>query len=74
MNSVLHYRKYIFDCDEDFFLNFDTNLKQIGVSSDDILFVSKIRTIWLTSDITNNQKAYIWMYFQKLVKAGEKVI
>jgi hypothetical protein len=73
MNSVNPYRKQIFNCDEDFFLNFD-NLKETGLTSEDLLFGGKIRNIWLTTDITDHQKAYIWLYFQKLVKAGEKII
>jgi hypothetical protein len=74
MSYVGPYETYIFECEEDFFLNFDTNLKQIGLTSDDILFGSKIRNIWLSSEITDNQKAYIWLYFQKLLRAGKKIM
>lgn len=74
MSYVSPYEKYIFECDEQFFLNFDTNLKQIGLTSDDILFGNKIRNIWLSSDTTDNQKAYIWLYFQKLLRAGKRVM
>jgi hypothetical protein len=74
MSYVAPYEKNIFECDEDFFLNFDINLKQIGLTSDDILFGSKIRNIWLSSEITDNQKAYIWLYFQKLLRAGKKIM
>ena len=74
MSYVAPYESYIFECDEDFFLNFDINLKQIGLTSDDILFGSKIRNIWLSSEITDNQKAYIWLYFQKLLRAGKKIM
>jgi hypothetical protein len=74
MSYVAPYETYIFECEEDFFLNFDTNLKQIGLTSDDILFGSKIKNIWLSSDITDNQKAYIWLYFQKLLRAGKKIM
>ena len=70
MSYVGPYKKYIFDCDENFFINFDTNLKQIGLTSDNIIFGSKIRNIWLSDSITTTQKAYIWLYFQKLLKAG----
>jgi hypothetical protein len=73
MSFVGPYSQYIYNCDEDFFLNFDLNLKQLGLTTDNILFGSKIRNIWMSSDITDNQKAYIWLYFQKLLKAGEKV-
>jgi len=73
MSFVGPYSQYIYNCDEDFFLNFDLNLKQLGLTTDNILFGSKIRNIWMSSDITDNQKAHIWLYFQKLLKAGEKV-
>lgn len=74
MSYVGPYQSYIFNCDEDFFLDFDTNLKRIGLTPDNILFGSKIRNIWLSSDTSDSQKAYIWMYFQKLLRAGNKVI
>jgi hypothetical protein len=74
MSYVGPYQSYIFNCDEDFFLNFDTNLKRIGLTPDNILFGSKIRNIWLSSDTSDSQKAYIWMYFQKLLRAGNKVM
>lgn len=73
MNFVAPYETYVFECDEEFFLNFDINLKQIGLTSDDILFGNKIRNIWLSGDTTDNQKAHIWLYFQKLLRAGKKV-
>jgi len=70
MSYVGPYKKHIFNCDENFFINFDMNLKQIGLTSDNIIFGSKIRNIWLSDSITKTQKAYIWLYFQKLLKAG----
>ena len=70
MSYVGPYKKHIFNCDENFFINFDMNLKQIGLTSDNIIFGSKIRNIWLSDNITKTQKAYIWLYFQKLLKAG----
>lgn len=73
MSYVGPYEDFIFNCDEEFFLNFDVNLKQIGLTPDDILFGNKIRNIWLSSDITDKQKAHIWLYFQKLLRAGKKI-
>lgn len=73
LNYAYPYKKEIFNCDENFFLNFDVNV-QSGLTSDDILFGSRIKSIWVSSDITDHQKAYIWLYFQKLIKAGEKVM
>ena len=74
MSYVNSYEKYILNCDEQFFLNFDVNLQQIGLTSDDILFGNKIKNIWLSSDTNDNQKAYIWLYFQKLLRAGKRVM
>lgn len=74
MSYVSPYEKYIFECDEQFFFNFDINLQQIGLTSDDILFGNKIRNIWLSSDTNDNQKAHIWLYFQKLLRAGKRVM
>lgn len=74
MSYISPYEKYIFECDEQFFLNFDVNLQKIGLTSDNILFGNKIRNIWLSSDTNDTQKAYIWLYFQKLLRAGKRVI
>ena len=72
MSYVSPYKEYVFNCDEHFFLNFDVNLKQIGLSPDNMIFGSKIRNIWISSDTTKKQKAYIWLYFQKMLKTGMK--
>ena len=75
INRVQQFKKYIFNCNEDFFLNFDNlNLKKIGFTKDDLVLISKVKNIWVSSDINQNQKAYIWLYLQKLINAGEKVI
>lgn len=64
------YKSYIFSCDEEFFLH--TRVDTI-VPEDNLGFVSKVRNIWVSNYITENQKAHVWLYFQKLLKAGEKV-
>lgn len=75
VNRVESYKKYIFDCDEDFFLNFDNiNFDKLGFTQNDMILISKIRNIWVSPNITDNQKAYIWLYLQKLLRAGEKVM
>ena len=57
------------------FLNFDNiNLENIGFTSDHLILISKVKNIWVSSNINNKQKAYIWLYLQKLIQAGEKVI
>lgn len=72
MLGVYPYKEYIMACDEKFFMNFEKNIKEI--SSDDMLTGLKIKNLWNSECITEEQKAYIWLYFQKLIKAGEKVI
>ena len=72
MNYVFPFKTIIFECDEVFFLNFD-NLKHI-LNSDDLMFGTKLRNIWMSPDTTRIQKAYIWSYMQKLLTTGEKII
>jgi hypothetical protein len=74
MSTVIPYQKEIFECNEKFFLNFEKNLSSSDLTSENILVGLKIKTMWLSSDTSETKKAYIWLYFQKLLKAGEKVI
>lgn len=74
MTLVLPYQQQIFDCNEDFFLNFENNMNKSDLTVESILAGMKIKNMWLSDEITEHQKAYIWLYFQKLLKAGEKVI
>lgn len=73
MGCVSPYKQQIFNCDEDFFINFEKNLAN-GLTNENLLMGLKIKKMWTSTDITDSQKAYIWLYFQKLIKAGEKVI
>lgn len=72
MSTVSLYKKQIFECDEKFFLNFEEN--GIKVNSQNLMHGLKIKQLWLDSKTTNEQKAYIWLYFQKLLRTGEKVL
>lgn len=74
MGFVSPYKNEIFKCNEDFFLNFDKNMNPQDLTIDNMLTGMKIKNMWLASDTTDHQKAYIWLYFQKLITAGEKVI
>ena len=71
MAIVNPYTRQIFNCNEEFFLDFEKNL---SVTSENLLSGVKIRKMWISDEITDTHKAYIWMYFQKLIKAGEKVM
>jgi hypothetical protein len=75
INCVYPFKKHIFNCNEDFFLNFDNISSQnIGFTTDHLVLISKVKNIWVSFNINNKQKAYIWLYFQKLIQAGEKVV
>lgn len=74
MTYVGPYQQHIFECNEEFFINFENNLQSDDLSRDNVLYGMKIRNIWLSTETTDTQKAYIWLYFQKLIKAGEKVL
>ncbi len=71
MNFVKPYKEKIFECDEDFFVNFETNLKG-DLTQDDFLFGSKLKSMWMTKEPSVETKAKIFYYFQKLIKCGEK--
>jgi hypothetical protein len=74
MGIVLPYKAHIFDCNEDFFLNFEKNVGKKTITSDNLLRGMRIKSMWLSPDTTDLQKAYIWRYFQQLIKAGLKVM
>lgn len=75
INCIYPFKKYIFECNEYFFLNFDNiKLQNIGFTSDHLILISKVKNIWISSNINDKQKAYIWLYLQKLIQAGEKII
>lgn len=74
MKLLTPYRKQIYECDEDFFLNFESNFLQADLTSENILHGMKIKKVWMSPDTTDKQKAYIWLYFQKLLRAGENVL
>lgn len=73
MQYVGPYYERIFKCDEDFFLNFEKDQEfRESLTSDNLLFGLKLKNIWLATDTTDLQKAAVFLYFQKLLKAGEK--
>jgi len=67
MNNIKPFRKYISECDEDFFLNLEIS----GLSKDDFMLGAKLKQIWASGKITQKQKAMVFYYFQKLIEAGE---
>jgi hypothetical protein len=73
MSMVNPYKTQILQCDEDFFLNFEKNKLANGLTEDNMLTGMQIKQLWLAPETTDIQKAHIWGYFQKLIRAGEKV-
>jgi hypothetical protein len=71
--SIRPYKNELFDCNENFFLDYEKNLELTDIGDHEMSLVSKIKTLWSSNNITDNQKAYIWLYLQKLYKAGEKI-
>lgn len=71
ITMIQPFRLQIFECDEDFFLNFKLIPGQI--TNENSLLCVKVKNIWVSESTTNTQKAHIWFYFQKLIKAGDKI-
>lgn len=71
--SVKPYKDQLFDCNEHFFLDYEKNLELSDLQDETNGLVTKIKDLWMSESITDNQKAYIWLYLQKLYKAGEKI-
>jgi hypothetical protein len=73
MNNIKPFRKYIQECDEDFFINYE--LSELSgaqsLSRDDFILGAKLKQIWVSGKITEKQKAMVFYYFQKLIQAGE---
>ncbi len=74
MMYIAPYQKQIFECNEEFFLNFESNLNSSDLTSENILVGMKLKSMWLSPDTTDIQKAHIWLYFQRLLRAGERVV
>jgi hypothetical protein len=72
MNMVNSFRNQIQNCDEDFFLNYQLNSNVI--SNENSMLCMKIKKIWMSDSINDIQKANIWLNFQKLIKAGDKIL
>ena len=74
MHLIMPFQKEIFDCNEDFFLDLENLSKSSSEAAENILIGMRIKNMWQASSTTDPQKAMIWFFFHKLIKAGEKVI
>jgi len=71
MNNINPFRRYIRECDEDFFINYELSDLSGTLSRDDFILGAKLKQIWVSGRITEQQKAMVFYYFQKLIQAGE---
>ena len=65
------YADKLLGCDEKFFTNFD-NYKTLP--KEHMMYGLKLKGIWKSSNISNSQKAMLWLYFHKLYKLGKDII
>jgi hypothetical protein len=66
------FKQEIMDCNQTFFLNFDTYTTGIDTSQSQSHFLS-LKDIWLSDTLTILDKAHTWHLFQQLVKIGDKL-
>lgn len=72
MTMITPFKEEVYDCNEDFFLNFKLTTNG-GISNEKSLLCVKVKKIWMSKSINDTHKAHIWLFFHKLIKAGEKV-
>ena len=75
LQYLIPYSKQIFDCDEDFFLNFENNMSDLG--SENLLYGLRLKNFFLENQNTDKgmrQKATVFYYFQLLLTAGQKTL
>jgi len=75
LQYVQPYSEQIFSCDEDFFMNFEQNM---SLDQENMLYGLKLKSLWLENGNTDTnkslrEKAYIFDYFMKLLKAAALV-
>ena len=73
MDYMLPYSEHITECNDSFFLNFDNLINQ-DTPKNNIMFATRIKSIWIAKGTTDNEKARIWLFFQRLLKAGKRAI
>jgi hypothetical protein len=74
MHIISPFEKEVFDCNEDFFLDLDNLSKTSTEAAENILVGMRIKNMWQSPSTTDPQKAMIWFFFHKMIKAGQKVV
>lgn len=75
LQYVQPYSEEIFNCDEDFFMNFEQNM---SLDQENMLYGLKLKSLWIENNgVDNNkslrEKAHIFDYFMKLLRAAALV-
>ena len=73
MTYVQPFEKYIFDCDESFFLKFDSSNNHLGLDDTYINKGLRLKHLWTHPSTTKETKACIFAYMQNLLKLGKKL-
>jgi hypothetical protein len=73
MFYVSPYQTYIFDCDESFFLGFDSNNNHLGLDDNYINKGLRLKHLWTHPSTTQETKACIFAYMQNLLKLGKRM-
>lgn len=67
------YSDQIFACDENFFLNFEKNQSiRSSLDNNNLVLGMRLRDIWMSQNITQIQKATVFLFFQKLITSGKE--
>lgn len=73
LQYVRPYSEEIFNCDEDFFMNFEQNM---SLDQANMLYGLKLKSLWIQNKDpkkTLYEQAHIFNYFQKLLNSADLV-
>lgn len=67
------YRQEILDCNQQFFLHFESNINHHDSSTKQQQYLTYIRDVWLDPSLTELDKARIWYFFHQFIKIADKL-
>ena len=70
MGALKPFENKIMNCDENFFLDFEKNIK---LEKEIQMIGARLKKYWLCDQLTTTDRAYIWGYIQNLLKIGNKI-
>lgn len=75
MHYLIPFKSKIKDCDEEFFLNYDYDKKEASLKKEfsTIMTGFRFKKIW-NSDISYEDKGRVFLFMNKLLDLGEKII